>query len=133
MKRRMRFPLVTNQIEFSALHLSPANDGTLDYLQQRHVTPMIWSPLAGTALLNEDGDKPHAVRAVMSDIMEQTGAETIAQVALSFIRRHPSNPIPVLGSMKLDRVRSMTAAARIKLDRQQWFSIWQAGMRTEVP
>ncbi|MDJ0684274.1 MAG: aldo/keto reductase [Alphaproteobacteria bacterium] len=133
LQSRLDSPLVTNQIELSALHLDPLHDGTLDYLQQHRMRPMIWSPLAGADLLTGTSERHKAVRDVMEGMLEETGAETIVQLALAFILRHPSKPLPILGSMKMDRLRSMIAAERITLTRQQWFSIWQASAGREVP
>jgi predicted oxidoreductase len=55
---RLDFPLVTNQIEFSVLHLPPLYDGALDQCQQLRVPPMAWSPLAGGKLFTNTMSGP---------------------------------------------------------------------------
>ena len=46
-----RFPMVTNQVECSLLHLAPIYDGSFDLCQRLRVVPMVWSALAGGRLL----------------------------------------------------------------------------------
>jgi len=40
--------------------------------------------------------------------------------------RHPSNPVPVVGTGKLDRLKNLVAAANVTLDRQDWYVIHEA-------
>ena len=42
-----------NQIQFSATHLEPMLDGSLDHMQTNRITPMCWSPL-GTVFRKDD-------------------------------------------------------------------------------
>ena len=46
----MKQKLATNQIEISVLANQAFINGDIAYLQERHVAPMAWSPLAGGAL-----------------------------------------------------------------------------------
>lgn len=133
LQSRLSFPLVTNQVEHSVLHLAPLHDGTFDHCQQHRVSPMVWSPLGRAALFSEPGERHRRLREVMGEVAEQTGAGDIAQVALAFILRHPSKPVPILGSGRLERLRSMAKADAIALDRQQWFRIWEASNGAPVP
>jgi aryl-alcohol dehydrogenase-like predicted oxidoreductase len=51
---RVKVPLVTNQIEYSVMHMDAQADGTLDLCQQLGIRPMAWSPLGGGRLFHED-------------------------------------------------------------------------------
>ncbi|MGG2474858.1 aldo/keto reductase, partial [Rhizobium sp. BR5] len=44
--------LVTNQIEMSLLATDSFTNGDLAYLQEKHVSPMAWSPLGGGSLFS---------------------------------------------------------------------------------
>ena len=43
----MKSPIIANQIEISVLHHKPFTNGDITFLQQRGITPMAWSSLAG--------------------------------------------------------------------------------------
>jgi len=72
------------------------------------------------------------VRGALEVISGQIGASP-AQVALAWVLRHPSRPLPVMGTGQIERLREAVAAESITLDRQQWFAIWEASAGREVP
>ena len=127
-----RFPLVTNQIELHPLHLTPLHDGTLDQCQQRRLQPMIWSPLAGGRLITGDDMVAERVRVALGAVGARHGV-SIATVAFAWLLRHPSRPVPVAGSRRIDAMREAVAALDVSLDVQDWTEIWQAGSGHEVP
>jgi predicted oxidoreductase len=130
---RLDFPLVTNQVELSVLHLAPLHDGTLDQCQQRRIRPMAWSPFGGGRLFGGEDDQARRVRQVLTDIGRDAGGWQPDQVALAWLLRHPAGVMPVLGTGRLERVRRAAAALSLELDRQQWFEIWRASTGQEVP
>lgn len=132
LQSRLDFPLVTNQIELSILHLDPLHDGTLDQLQQLRMPPMIWSPLAGGRLFDPGDERARRVRAALEAIGSEVGA-SVDQVALAWLLRHPARVLPVMGTGKLERLREAAAAENIALDRQQWFALWEASAGRRVP
>jgi predicted oxidoreductase len=108
-------------------------DGTLDYLQRERLRPMAWSCLAGGRLINGDDERSEQCRMKLQAVGEELGGATIDQVALAWVLRLPCAPLPILGSGRLDRVATAAAAMGLKLSRDQWFGIWQAGRGIEVP
>lgn len=133
LQSRLDFPLVTNQVECSVLHLDALHDGTFDQCQQTRIAPMVWSPLAGGAIFNPQTEQEHRVQRALASVGEQLGGATLDQVALAWLMRHPVKMLPVLGTGKIERVRAAVDAEQYKLDRQQWFSIWEASAGHEVP
>jgi predicted oxidoreductase len=129
-----RFPLVTNQIELHPLHLAPLHDGTLDQCQLRRLQPMIWSPLAGGRLMNiASGDADaNRVLAALTAVGARHGVSA-ATIAFAWLLRHPSRPIPVSGSRRIEAMREAVAALDVTLDAQDWTEIWVAGSRHDVP
>ncbi len=127
-----RFPLVTNQVELHPLHLSPLHDGTLDQCQQRRIQPMIWSPLAGGLVMTSQDGAASLVRGVLESIGARHGVSA-ATIAFAWLLRHPSRPIPVAGSRRIDAMREAVAALDVTLDAQEWTEIWAAGSGHEVP
>ena len=118
-------PLVTNQVECSVLHTNPLFDGTFDQAQKYNTSPMIWSPLAGGALFNGHGDAAQRVRRMLLELAEKYNAP-IDQLALAWLMALPCNPFPVLGTGKIERVRSAADALSIELEKQDWFRILEA-------
>jgi len=126
-----RMPLATNQIELHPLHRAPLTDGTLDQLQRLRIRPMIWSPLAGGALLAGGGETERRVQAALARIGERHGVSAAA-IAFAWLLRHPSRPVPVAGSRRIEAMREAVDALRITLDAQDWTEVWQAAAGHEV-
>lgn len=130
LQSRLDFPLVTNQLEISAIHTEYLFDGNLDYLQQQGVKPMAWSCLGGGGVFHDFQYK--ALRECAEAIGEQHNA-SLDQVLMAFVLALPSRPIPIIGSGNIERVRQQAAAVDIKLSRQQWFSLLEAARGYTVP
>ena len=125
-------PLMTNQVEISALHLNAFQDGTLDQCQKLDIRPTAWSPLGGGAIFGNESDaRTERVRIVGERLCEQYGA-TLDQILIAWLACHPAGIIPVTGSSRIERLRSAKEAMDIKLSREEWYEIWQASTGTEV-
>ncbi len=132
LQERLGFALVTNQVELSVAHLAPLHDGTLDQAQRLRRPPMIWGPLGGGRLFTGTDERATRLRARLADIGARHAAAP-DQVALAWILAHPARPLPVLGTGQLERIRAAVAAESLKLDRQEWFELWEASAGHEVP
>lgn len=137
---RLDFPLVTNQIELSAQHLAAFEDGTLDQCQQRRISPMAWSPLGGGRLFQGMDEQSVRLREALTSVANELGGATLDQVALAWLLAHPANIVPILGTQKIDRIKSAitslsftNASEAFQLSREQWFAIWSASTGEEVP
>ncbi|QUM77327.1 aldo/keto reductase [Moritella sp. 24] len=126
LQSRCDAPLVTNQVEINPLNLSVTEDGTLDQLQQFSVRPMAWSCLAGGALFDTNTDNVQRLQQTLNAIKQEIGAKSIEQVVFSWVLRLPSQPLPIIGSGNIERVRSAVAATELTLSNQQWYRIWVA-------
>ncbi|HET9011334.1 MAG TPA: aldo/keto reductase [Gemmatimonadaceae bacterium] len=127
-----RVPLATNQIELSPLHLEPLDDGTLDQCIDLGLRPMIWSPLAGGRLLAGEHDRARHVHRVLEDIGRSHGVSA-ATIAYAWLLRHPSRPVPITGSRRLDALREAVAALGVTLSSEEWYRVWEAGAGHPVP
>jgi predicted oxidoreductase len=126
-----RHPLATNQIELHPLHPVPLTDGTLDQCQRLRVRPMIWSPLAGGALLHGGGHAAQRVQGTLRALANQHGVSPAA-IAFAWLLRHPSKPVPITGSHRIESIRDAVAALTLQLDVQQWTEVWSASTGREV-
>ena len=125
----MSQPLVTNQIEISVVANQAFINGDIAYLQERQIAPMAWSPLAGGALF--DGSRP-ALLAALTQKAEAYEVDATA-VAVAWLMAHPARIMPVMGTNNLDRIRRISDALKVKMDRQSWFEIYEAANGHEVP
>jgi predicted oxidoreductase len=122
-----RFPLVTNQIEFSLRHLAPLHDGTLDQCQRLRIAPMIWSALSGGKLFSGTDDRSVRVRGVLGEIAAKHGV-SMTTIAIAWILQHPATPAVLTGSGRIAVIEETVAATKIKLSREEWFDLWCAAM-----
>jgi predicted oxidoreductase len=130
---RLDFPLATNQVEVSVLHLEALHDGTLDQCQRLGLAPMAWSPLGGGRLFRSDDEQAVRVRRALAEVGAELGGASPDQVALAWLLRHPARIVPILGSGKVERLQSAAQAEALTLSREQWFAIWTASAEREVP
>jgi len=124
----MKTPLVTNQIEISLGEISPFTNGDLAFHQQHGQPVMAWSPLGGGVLMA--GNPPVGV--VADEIASEFGVDRAA-VAIAFLLAHPAGILPVLGTNNLDRIRNISDALKVDLDRESWFRLYEAALGHEVP
>lgn len=126
-------PLVTNQVELNPLALAVLHDGTLDQAQRLKRRPMIWSPLAGGRLIGGDSTAAALrVREALARVARRLDTHAVT-VAFAWLLRHPSRPVPVTGSRRIDALEQALAALKLELGREDWFDIWEAGSGHPVP
>ncbi|HDL7357022.1 TPA: aldo/keto reductase family oxidoreductase [Yersinia enterocolitica] len=131
LQSRLPFSLVTNQVEISPLHQPAIVDGTLDACQQLRIKPMAWSCLGGGRLFSDP--EFQTLRNELQTIADEIGAESIEQVVYAWVLRLPSAPLPIMGSGKIERVKTAWASLSLTLTRQQWFRIRRAALGYDVP
>ncbi|MBE3638393.1 aldo/keto reductase [Mangrovicoccus algicola] len=128
LESRMAAPLVANQIEISLARPAPFTDGDLAFHQRRQEAVMAWSPLGGGSLMTAKGP----LGDLMDELALRHGTDRAA-IATAFLLAHPARILPVLGTTDPARIARIGAAARIRLERQDWFRLYQAALGREVP
>jgi predicted oxidoreductase len=124
----MKNKLVTNQIELSVLAHDSFVNGDVAFHQRIGTPLMAWSPLAGGALFS--GDHPDVMSALSKVASENNVDETA--VAIAWLLAHPSRILPVIGTNSLERIKGMSDALDVKMDRQTWYEIYTAALGREV-
>ena len=125
------FPLATSQPEYSVAELGPLRDGTFDRCQRDGVVPLAWSPLAGGRLMTGDGIRPELL-AALDTIAEREGVDRAA-VCYAFVLAHPSAPVAVVGTQRVERLEQATAALGVTLDRADVYELIQASEGVPLP
>lgn len=126
-------PLVTNQIEISPLHLKPFDDGSLDFLLEKRIKPMAWSPFAGGRLFDPLDERGARVSQALLEIGEQKGESRLEVLALAWLLAHPAKIMPILGSGKIERVRSASDALQLSFSEEEWIKVYVAAQGFDIP
>lgn len=127
------FPLVVNQIEVHLGRLEPFFDGTLDQCQRTRTTPLSWSPLGGGWLASAESA---AGREGLFEAMDRVGSIyglDRAGIAIAWLAKHPSGIIPIVGSIKPDRIVSATRAAGVDISREHWYELLVGARGAPMP
>lgn len=107
--------LVTNQIEINNFTLEHYYNGNVDYLKGNEISPMIWSPLAGGKIFeNNDIAKAIEKLAVKYDV-------DLEAIVISYLHNQGLNPITILGTNKIARIKSAMKGLNIKLTTAEKF------------
>lgn len=127
-----RLPLATHQIELSPLQRSALHDGVLDQCQDLGLRPMVWSPLAGGRIFTAQDDTTCRLRTTLETLAAAHGI-SVTTLLIAWVLRHPSQPVPILGSRRIGVAQEALAALPLRLDAQTWWQIWAAASGHEVP
>jgi predicted oxidoreductase len=127
------FPLVSHQLEFSALTIGPLSDGTLDQAIERRLALLAWSPLAGGRLTGQPADpRARAVADALDRIAEREGQSRTA-VALAWVLAHPARPIAIIGTQNPARITEAARALEVRLTREDWYAVLTASRQEKLP
>ena len=118
-------PVGVHQLEVSLKDVSAFDDGRLDQCTLDGIVPMAWSPLGG-------GTLPKGVSTAL-DTLASEFEVTPQAIALAWLLQHPSGILPVVGTTKAENLEAAHLALNIKLDRQQWYTIYQAATGITLP
>lgn len=124
----MKTPLLTNQIELSLTAHAGFTNGDVAYLQERSIPIMAWSPLGGGSLMTGTGD----IQDTLAKVASANGVDNSA-VAVAWLLAHPANIMPVMGTNNINRIKALSDALRVNMDRETWFELYTAALGTEVP
>ncbi|MCH4562359.1 aldo/keto reductase [Halomonas sp. EGI 63088] len=117
--------LVAHQLQLSLDHPAPLFDGSFDALLADGLAPMIWSPLGGGRVLQGPA------RPLLLRLADEHGV-TPAGLALAWLRALPGRPVPVVGSLKAERLEALATDAGLALERPSWYALLEAARGHEV-
>lgn len=125
--------LVTNQVQCSPLHLDALDDGVFDQCARLRVSPMLWSCLAAGKLMQPENEQGQRILQALTIVADELGLNDLEPVVYAWTLTLPCNALPMLGSSNIDRVKTALLADGLKLNREQWYRIWEASMGHSVP
>lgn len=124
--------LVTNQVEISPYCLEHFENANMDYFLKERIKPMAWSPLAGGRIMNPRTEKGEQVYQALTQVASELNVGNIDQVIFAWLLKHPVNMLPIVGTSRIERVKSAVDALNIDMSLEQWFRIY-ASTGAEMP
>lgn len=140
------FPQIfANQIQFSLGHShllyeevifnnnrSQVTDtGFFPYHQEHEIELQIWGPLDQGKYLGDSSDNI-GLQQKLEELTKKynTSAEAIL---LAWILNVPGNLVPILGSLKKERMVNMLQAFEVILERKDWYDLWILALEKKLP
>lgn len=133
LQSRLNEPLMTNQVEINPINFDVIENGVLDQQQQHRVRPMAWSCLAGGAIFNDQTPQAQRLRNCLDMLTQELGATSITQVIFAWVLKHPANPVALIGSGKIERIKDVVGALALEMNTEQWYRVWVASKGFSVP
>lgn len=126
-------PLITNQIEISPYNLEHFENENIYFLLQKKINPMAWSPLAGGRIFNPSEENGQRILKALKEVAKDFNVESLDKIVYAWLLNHPVGIIPISGSGKIERLKNAVEAIDIKMNRKQWFMIYEAALGHKVP
>lgn len=150
LKKYVQQPLVVNQLELNILHNELINDGivsnmqdvrytgargTFDYCRTHDMMVQAWSPVARGQLFVPDEDAPQTVKET-AELIAQLAEKhntTKEAIAIAWLLRHPAQILPILGTMKAERIADSVRADEVILSRVEWYDLLGKANGANIP
>jgi predicted oxidoreductase len=126
------FPLISHQVEISLLHRKSFEDGVLNQCQKFGIKPQAWSPMGGGVLLKKSKDQSIIEIQKQISVLSEKYNASADQVLLAWLKKHPSDIVPVLGTSKLSRIKSANESLKIDITHEDWYLLWQTATGKEI-
>ena len=143
LKKSVKQKLCVNQLQLSITNASMISSGACvntafdggivrdgyvrEYCRLNDITIQPWSPLQygffeGTFI---DNDKFPELNQVLGELAVKYGV-TKTGVAIAWLLRLPEKMQPVVGTTNLERIRDISKAADIEIERSEWYRLYRA-------
>jgi len=127
-----KIELDVNQMEISVNHPDAFEDGSLDYCKEKSIAITAWSPLGGGKIFESNPDKrTKGIQQKVKQLAKKYECRE-DQILLSWLSTHPAGIIPVLGTSKIERIKSALKATAIKMERNDWYALLEASIGHEL-
>jgi predicted oxidoreductase len=129
-------PIVANQIEVNIHNISAIEDGTLNYCQQHHLTPIAWCPLGGVAYPAWGSTfTPAQEQRINSEITQQAEKYNTQPwiIAFAWLLKHPAKIFPVVGSTTPQRIQMASDSLNLNYSKEDWYRLLEARNGQSVP
>ncbi len=117
----LKKPIVTNHIELNLLSTEALDNGQLDYIKQRYMRPLAYSPLAKGRIATGLDVQAVKVREKLEELsaVYQGDIESLAVAWLIKL-----GALPLIGTTEEKRIRNIVNAFSIELSHQDWYALY---------
>ncbi|WP_136254096.1 aldo/keto reductase [Onishia niordana] len=125
--------VLANQPEGAASNFTP---GTLEYCRRQGMQLQAWGCLSQGRFTGRSlDDQPASVRATAALVSELAELYRVSReaIVLAWLRRHPANIQPVIGSSDPARIAASGEAMTIRLSREDWYRLYVSARGGELP
>lgn len=131
----LKEPLVVNQVEISLSHLDCFTDGTLDQCIREKITPLSWSPVGGGWIASDEAPEKESLLSHWKLIGDMAKKYEVGrgEVCLAWLMKHPSVIVPIVGTIKPERIKSAVKATEIELSREDWYRLYVSARGERLP
>lgn len=127
------WPMEMNQLQISIEHPQAMFDGSIDACMELGVQIQAWSPLgSGSISADAEDERSRKINAA-AEIIARRHACDISEVLIAWVLAHPSEIKPVLGTSRIDRMKSALSATSLTLEKEEWFMLLRASLGRDVP
>ncbi len=150
LRKFVKQPLVTNQLQLSILHHylvsegvlvnvvgkpSVLASGTLDYCRLHGISVQAWSPVARGIPLNPPAEAPQHLKDLAAYVKRLADGKgtTPEAILLAWILRHPANIIPIIGTVNVAHIKGSIQADKVSLTREEWYRMLEFARGESVP
>lgn len=145
-------PLVVNQVELSLSHLAWLEEGvtsgnsgepsvnygagTIEYCRQNNVQLQSWGCLSQGLFTGRDISQAPLHIQKTAELVTTLAAEyqvSKEAVVLAWLKRHPANIQPVIGTTNVERIKACAEVDNINLTREHWYALWLCARGKALP
>lgn len=111
-------------------------EGLVQHCQTVQAQIQAWSPVAGGDLSQDASkikDERHAaICQAVSELARRYDASPEA-IGLAWLLTHPAAIVPIVGTTKPERLKSMAKAAELSLSSDDWWTLFNASLGRRLP
>jgi predicted oxidoreductase len=122
--------VAANQIELSLTQHSAMYDGSLDFMIEKGIRAMSWSPLG--SVFKASDEKTTRIKAALAELGKKYNSPEDT-LLLAWILKHPAQVSPVIGTTNKERIARANDAFKIEMDLEDWFVLLEASQGHKVP
>ncbi|WP_316812450.1 aldo/keto reductase family oxidoreductase [Pedobacter heparinus] len=118
-------PIVTNHIELNLLSTQALDNGQIDYIKQRYMSPLAYAPLAEGRIAAGRDIQAVKVREKLEQLSVKYNAD-IESLAVAWLVK--LGALPLIGTTNEQRIRNAANAFSITLDHQDWYELYNVSI-----
>jgi predicted oxidoreductase len=123
--------LIKEEVFYNTDNSNSVDTGFFPFHATNEIQIQAWGPLDQGKYLQDDGDGI-GVSNLVSQLANKYGT-TREVILLAWVNRLPHDIVPILGSMKIDRIKAALDYDKIHLDHSDWYNLFIEAIGSKIP